>query len=634
MRYLTSSGLNLVEVIDFPDADFEQFKKQIGRGVSSPNFLPVLDKCRNLSISKGRGINVIRYLLLKLNNRIIKSQLDKINQSHKLSGLYLKNGCIPFDDMPFNTSLFFHNPKVSDVFYCIQPDRRKHELLARKIQNNAEMRGHIYTPSDELTSYGDIDSLVTAFNGKVWHGHPGRKIQKFHNYFYIAEYKENTLLALRQLRQLASLGVKNYSNSVDSWLKSYTVDCEEKKTALREMFVSSSVALIYGPAGTGKSTIIKHASHYFSEFKKIYLTQTNPAIDNLRRKVDSSNCEFYTIAKFLKSPSLSGECAILIIDECSTVSNKDIKEVLDKAQFQLLILVGDIYQIEAIRFGNWFSAARSFIPKTSSFELTKPYRSQNKNLLELWKRVRNLEDTIIEHIARNDYSCSLDVTIFDHTDDEQIILCLNYDGLYGINNINRFLQDSNPGQAFEWGVHKYKIGDPILFNESNRFSPLIYNNMKGKISGIEILEGQNQIQFDVEIDMSISGMHASMYEFELLDNLENGNSVIRFTVNRYQTTDEDDDDSASNVVPFQVAYAVSIHKAQGLEYDSVKIVITDETDELITHNIFYTAITRARNNLKIYWSPEVEKKVIEQFKSKKPNKDVKLLELQDPSLAA
>ena len=41
---------------------------------------------------------------------------------------------------------------------------------------------------------------------------------------------------------------------------------------------------------------------------------------------------------------------------------------------------------------------------------------------------------------------------------------------------------------------------------------------------------------------------------------------------------------------------MSIHKAQGLEFDSVKIVITKEADELITKNIFYTVVTRAKNN--------------------------------------
>jgi hypothetical protein len=60
------------------------------------------------------------------------------------------------------------------------------------------------------------------------------------------------------------------------------------------------------------------------------------------------------------------------------------------------------------------------------------------------------------------------------------------------------------------------------------------------------------------------------------------------------------DDTLITSVPFQVAYAVSIHKAQGLEYDSVKIVITDANEDDITHSIFYTAVTRARESLKIF----------------------------------
>lgn len=78
-------------------------------------------------------------------------------------------------------------------------------------------------------------------------------------------------------------------------------------------------------------------------------------------------------------------------------------------------------------------------------------------------------------------------------------------------------------------------------------------------------------------------------------------------------------------MPFQIAYAVSIHKAQGLEYNSVKIVITDEVDELITHNIFYTAITRAQSKLRIYWTPEVEHKVLEHIRPRNIDSDVELL---------
>lgn len=55
-----------------------------------------------------------------------------------------------------------------------------------------------------------------------------------------------------------------------------------------------------------------------------------------------------------------------------------------------------------------------------------------------------------------------------------------------------------------------------------------------------------------------------------------------------------------SVVPFQLAYTVSIHKAQGLEYNSAKEVIPSSNSEQISHGIFYTAITRAKEKLKIF----------------------------------
>lgn len=81
----------------------------------------------------------------------------------------------------------------------------------------------------------------------------------------------------------------------------------------------------------------------------------------------------------------------------------------------------------------------------------------------------------------------------------------------------------------------------------------------------------------------------------------------------------------NSVVPFQVAYGVSIHKAQGLEYKSVKVVITDEVEEMISHNIFYTAITRAREKLKIYWTPETEHKILSGLEKRTNGKDAGLL---------
>ena len=92
-------------------------------------------------------------------------------------------------------------------------------------------------------------------------------------------------------------------------------------------------------------------------------------------------------------------------------------------------------------------------------------------------------------------------------------------------------------------------------------------------------------------------------------------------VKKFAPTFEDYDNELvyRSKLPFQLAYSMSIHKAQGLEFEKVKIIITSDTEEYISKNIFYTAITRARKYLEIYWDPEVPKvlfnNMIEESKS-------------------
>ena len=164
--------------------------------------------------------------------------------------------------------------------------------------------------------------------------------------------------------------------------------------------------------------------------------------------------------------------------------------------FKLLVLVGDNYQIESICFGNWFTIAKDFIRKNAIIELTHPYRTNSKELLTVWKRVREFNDAILESLVKNGFVTKLNESIFERNEEDEIILCLNYDGLYGINNINRFLQNSNPNDKYYLGINAYKVGDPILFNESNVFSPLIHNNSKGRIIGIH--PEKERTWFDIE----------------------------------------------------------------------------------------------------------------------------------------
>jgi len=618
MRSLTVGSGSLLDLVDMSDEKYATAKAAGTTGGTKPQIFPVLDEARRIVRSAAPGHIVLRYLMLRMHNQVLKPQYYW-EGCGRLSGLNLQYGCIPFDDMPFCTSLPGHNPRYWDLVESLDATARDHELLARRVTNNVERHGILYTPVSDLEEFGDVNELISTYNDKLYYKHTRRRLVLDKGHVFICGYEDDTVSIVEKLQEFASSGIAGYTQAVERWLDDTPrgIDDEVKREALKLLFSQSRVALIYGAAGTGKSTMVDHIANYFNDKKKLFLAHTNPAVDNLKRKVTAQNSTIRTISSQIYRNASDPEYDLLVIDECSTVSNADLIKVLEKTSSKLLVLVGDVYQIESIQFGNWFGIIRSFIPSTSVFELTTPFRAKNDSLLSFWDKVRNIDDDIAEVMARNGYSTLLDKTLFMAQCEDEIILCLNYDGLYGINNINRFLQSSNPAAATTWGVSTYKAGDPVLFNETERFRPVIYNNLKGWIASIERVPGR--IQFDIELDRPLSEFDVDGEELEWM-----GGSTVRFSVYEYDTSDEDDD-SLNTSVPFQVAYAVSIHKAQGLEYDSVKIVITDANEDDITHNIFYTAVTRARERLRIFWTPETQQTVLESLHRSTNPKDGAIL---------
>lgn len=618
MRHLTETRGSLIDFIDQPDGQYALNKTAGTASGTRPQIFPVLDEVRRIVRSAAPGHNVLRYLMLRIHNQLLKPPYSPAACS-RLSDLKLEYGCIPFDEMPFCTSLPGHNPRYWDLVESLATTDRNHELLARRVKSNVEQHGTLYTPVGDLEEFGEVTKLITSYNDKLYYKHTGRQLVQDMGHVFIRGYEDDTVAIVEKLQGFGSSGIDGYTAAVERWLDEAPrgIDDEGKKDALKLLFDQSKVALVYGAAGTGKTTMVNHIARYFNDKLKLFLAHTNPAVDNLRRRVTAQNSTFRTIASQIYRAASEPEYDLLVIDECSTVSNVGLLKVLEQTSFKLLVLVGDAYQIESIQFGNWFSIIPAFIPSTSVFELTTPFRTKNEALLEFWDKVRSIDDDLAEVITRNGYSTVLDESLFEAQGQDEIILCLNYDGLYGINNVNRFLQSANPKPATIWRESTYKIDDPVLFNDTERFRPVIYNNLKGRIVDIEHVRGR--IQFDVELDRPLSEFDVIGNELEWL-----GGSNVRFSVYEHDTSDEDDD-SLNTTVPFQVAYAVSIHKAQGLEYDSVKVVITDANEEDITHSTFYTAVTRARERLRIFWTPETQQAVLSRLQRIDNRKDVALL---------
>lgn len=623
MRYLTATHSNLLDLMDMADDAYRKIRDWVlSNSQRAPLIFPILDQARDLIRADRPGSRLLRYLMLRMNNEVIKAQFDVTPQDW-LSNLRVSPGCKPFDTMPFCTSPRGHNPRFSDLAESLDSTNRRHELLARRIRNNVEQKGVIYSPDSELEDLGDLDALINVYNSRLpkTRRHAPRKLVHANGHVFMIGYEDGTVAIIEKLQAIAAAGISGHRADVQQWINAnpLAIDDELKADALKGLFEHSKVALIYGAAGTGKSTMLNHIANYLASESKLCLAHTNPAVDNLRRRVQAPNAEFSTISKHVQSSKKFGaRCDVLVMDECSIVSNESFLDVLENTSFDLLVLVGDVYQIESIEFGNWFSIIRSYLPEESVFELTKPFRTSDEALLTLWDRVRNLDDRIEESLSKNGYSAVLGPTLFESQADDEIVLCLNYDGLYGINNVNRFLQASNPSRAVRWGESEYKVGDPVLFNHSDRFRPVIFNNLKGKIAHIDRAPGR--ITFDVELNREVSASDVFDTELRWVEG-----STVQFDVFERGNTD-DDDDSFNTMVPFQIAYAVSIHKAQGLEYDSVKVVITDANEENVSHNIFYTAITRARKRLKVFWTPETQQRILSRLAVRENMKDERLLE--------
>lgn len=629
MAYLSKSGTSLLEIVLSSDEEYSRIKQEIFSKCKVHYLEKILDNSRTLILSSRPGSTTMRYLLHTMNNKVIKNQHSEEENGY-LSGLKLNYGCIPFDTMPFASSLIQHIPGNSSLLQSVEREGRDCEFLYSYIQSNMNINSRLYTKeADIIERFPDVDQLIATFNAKLYKPkHWGRRIEKYGTNLYVAEAFDNTFQVIDKLQESLQSGIQGYDEAISLWLDLQTKIHSEKKKILIHMFKESCVALIYGAAGTGKTYLIEHISQFFGDKNKLYLANTNPAIENLKRRVNAQNCKFTTIKKYLMSQRIQTEYDLLIIDECSMVSNADMNAILSKTKYKMMVLVGDTCQIEAINFGNWFSLARYFIPKKAWWELEKQHRTKDSELLELWEKVRKLDSHLTEHIVSHRYSSNLNSTVFDKRADDEIILCLNYDGLYGINNINRFLQKNNPSKAFLWDLWTFKVGDPILFNESERFTPVLYNNLKGTIVDIEMDKAKEEIWFSIEVNKPLMDIDADNVGLELLKPLNSGKSVVRFKVKKKKESDDDRDIADDTDIPFQIAYAVSIHKAQGLEYDSVKVIITRDMDKMITHNIFYTAITRSKRYLKVFWSPETMQSVISKFEKMNTSNDATIFSAQ------
>ena len=173
-----------------------------------------LDKIREVIIKEKPGSNILRYITAYLKNDVIRDQLaDRTN--NLLSYLYLKNEAIPFDEMPYASSLCGHNLSKLRLHKCLEIYDCECQYVSSMVNKEAYDSNILYVivDHDKLDYY---QYEVDIFNNNLYNSKKQqlRKIDTFANHLYVKNYYETTKTVIEKLQKYTLEGIDVYSDMI------------------------------------------------------------------------------------------------------------------------------------------------------------------------------------------------------------------------------------------------------------------------------------------------------------------------------------------------------------------------------------------------------------------------------------
>ena len=635
-NYMQMNNASLYDIVRLSEKKFKSFVNEVSTNANHSGLFINSLKFFRLIIENDEyqsGANILTYFLNRLRNNIIREQKSTY-PNEIIKNMYLSKGSLRFDRNPFTFSLLSHNPKLRILLDIFDNNKFKSDIFIRKCYDQMLEKNKLFIEIDD-ENLSEVDSYNISIDKTNF---PDGKYSIINDYLY----KNDEVNKIKTIFDF----FKNYDNNVlayktilDNRKDLLTIDDSNKKDIIDNIFKDNKYGFILGEAGSGKTELI---CNYFSKLflnsytPILYLTNTHSCLNNLKRRVDDkigidkSKMYFDTIfhaKKYLRIDEINP--CLIVIDECMSICNEDFCDLINKINLleikPFLIFSGDVGQLDSIKLGNWFElVSKKF--NSVSYELTNNYRTTNRELLDIWNMIRRRDNIVLDYLKKNNFIKTIDSSITNEKySDDEVILCLNYAGTYGIKSMNKYLQDRNPNKEFINGLDVYKIDDPVVFNENAKeYNDSLYNNLKGRIR--DIIEKDDLFEIIVRVDTYID---SNSNQIVIKNNRTKKWTDVRINIRKYNSDSEvNDENEKKYLVPFTLSYAMSIHKAQGLEYDSVKIIITPESEEILDNEIIYTAITRAKKHLVIYITSNESLNKLENIimKTKEKN-DLELLEL-------
>lgn len=482
--------------------------------------------------------------------------------------------------------------------------------------------GHTCLPLDRLQKkvceyleVGEQD-FFSAYNEELKDETLVEYVKGEREFVYLADYfNAESYIASR-------LGVIQAFSSPDTYDYEKLIDKQEQETGIRYEklqrlaiagALSKGLLILTGGPGTGKTTTLNAIISMYKE-KGENVMIAAPTGRAAKRISDLTGYEAKTIhrllevqydmdgkLRFFHNESNPLKCTVLVVDEMSMVDSLLFESLLRALRINCrLIMVGDSDQLPSVGAGN---VLRDLIEskRLPVVELKEIFRQAQQSCI-----ITNAHSIIsgtYPDLSRKDNDffffqrlgfdeasdfvtdlCNVRLPKaygFSPTNDIQI-LCPSRKGVLGVVELNKKLQgEINPPSKYKTEtksmIYTFRSGDKVMQTKNNydiewkrdgESGTGIFNGDIGRILTINKADREVIIDFDGRI---------CNYTFDLLEQVE-------------------------------LAYAITVHKSQGSEFDVVIIPVLGGFEKLYYRNLLYTAVTRAKKMLIIVGS---QKKVFQ-----------------------
>ncbi|MBF0242903.1 MAG: ATP-dependent RecD-like DNA helicase [Desulfamplus sp.] len=477
------------------------------------------------------------------------------------------------------------------------PERIKAAIIYILLQN--ESAGHVFT---DITDMLDRCERLTGADYTTVLSQLVKLIENMEvvqendlSHLYTRKMHRAEITIANKIKAMLSIPVHNYP--VDEKdiemvvLRHLSLELSEEQSQIVHEILKHRVSVITGGPGTGKTTLIKALCAVFEKLNQ-KVTLGTPTGRAARRLAEVTGKKAFTLHRLLlydpdyelfgRNQENPLDADVVIVDEASMVDTLLMYNLILAMPINgVLILVGDIFQLPSVGAGNVLSdIINSGVVKL--FSLTKIFRQaelspiivnahsiRNGQMPSLERKTKGDQLSEFYFIESNDPErvvstitelCSYRIkNAFSHINEIQVLTPM-HKGETGTINLNQKLQqalNSNQSKPLSSKIESmgttFMVGDKVMHLKNN-YQKDVFNGDIGVID--EIIKSENRVVVD--------------YDGRLVD---------------YDILELDE---------LTLAYAITVHKSQGSEYQSVVIALTTMHYPLLQRNLLYTAITRGK----------------------------------------